>query len=103
MLTETIPGNGRISRHWRSYKLHRIFLIVLIVGWIPAASFVDRLQRRLHLPDAVEYIMITLWWAAIIILGYRMALWTCPNCGRAFRGMLPFLPKRCRHCGHPRE
>jgi hypothetical protein len=103
MLSEIVSGNGPTARHSRSYRQHRMAIVVLVLGWIPAASLVDLLQRRLHLPIAVEYIMIALWWGAISILGCRMALWACPNCGRAFRGMLPFLPKRCRHCGHPRE
>jgi len=103
MLTEKTFGLGDTSRYWRSYRLHRIALVVLFLGWIPAASLVDFLQRRLRLPVAIEYVMIILWLGAMTILGFRMALWACPNCGRTFRGLLPFLPRRCRHCGNLRQ
>jgi hypothetical protein len=91
---------------WRSYKHNRIVLLVLVLGWIPALSILDSAREYLTLSIALEKhlmdLLMYLWLAALIIEGYRLAVWPCPNCGRSFRGLLPFLPKQCRYCSHRR-
>jgi len=106
--TGAMPGrSGSNADVWRSYKQNRIVLLLLVLGWIPAASTLDSSHEYLNLPIAAERDLFNLlmypWLAALIIEGYRLAVWPCPNCGRSFRGLLPFLPKQCRYCNYRRK
>lgn len=104
MLTDGALGNDeRAIRAWGSYRRNRLALFVLFLGWVPVGYILNLTQERLHLPLAVVEVPMFLWLAAIIIEGSRLAVWPCPNCGHSFRGLLPFLPKSCKNCGHLRE
>jgi hypothetical protein len=87
---------------WNNYRKNRLILFLLVIGWPPLGIGVNWLQARLGFPDFILWSVLTLWILFVIVQGTRVAIWPCPNCGRPFRGMLPFLPKQCRHCNQPR-
>jgi hypothetical protein len=90
------------SNPWRSYRRAQLLLLTMFVGWIPVMRAVDALYTRFHLPLAIVILVGIVWVVATCIQGIRVALWPCPYCGKSFRGLLPFLPRKCRNCGRPR-
>lgn len=87
---------------WSSYKRTRVILLLLVIGWIPFGLSVIWLQTRVDFPALVSWTLIAVWVLFVLIQGTRLAIWPCPNCGKFFRGPLPFLPKQCWYCKHPR-
>lgn len=87
---------------WKSYRRTRLILLALFIGWIPIISIANHLQARFHLSLAFPVLIAIVWIAAIYVQGWRLASWPCPYCGKSFRGLLPFLPKRCRNCQRSR-
>jgi len=93
---------GIVHEHsidWNSYKRHRIFLLCLVVFFIPLARLVGFLELRLNLPSVVMVLFVLGWILFICWAGGRFALWPCQNCGKSFRGTSPLLPEYCAHCG----
>jgi hypothetical protein len=89
----------RSTDRWRSYKVNRIILLALVLGWVPVASTLEFSQA----PEEVDKVLMFVWSVALIFETYQLAVWPCPNCGRSFRGPLPFLPKQCRYCDYKRR
>src|SRR5580704_14442711 len=92
-----MDASGSYSRHWRAYTRHRLFLVCLLVGWIPATRLADVLLVHLHLPSFLLWVFPIVWILLTVTEGGRLALWPCPSCGERFRGTFGiFLPKRCQ-------
>jgi hypothetical protein len=93
---------GPDSDTWRAYRRAKLILLILFLGWIPVLRIANEIHTRFHLSLVVPIVTAIVWIVAICFEGWRIALWPCPNCGKSFRGLLPFLPKKCRNCRYPR-
>ena len=89
------------ERHWSRYRRDRLVMAFLVIGWIPiglAVSTIAESQRWTFLP----FVFFPAWIGIAVFYGARLAVWPCPRCGKAFRGYMPLLPRRCRYCGQER-
>jgi hypothetical protein len=77
-------GPGSHLQSWQRYKRHRLFLIFLLLCWIPIIRIASLLQTHLHLPSLFAVVFAILWLALIFVEGWHVALWPCPTCGRCF-------------------
>jgi hypothetical protein len=90
------------SDPWQSYRRARLILLIMFLSWIPIMRVVNEFYTRFHLPLLVPIGTGIIWIVGTGVQGLRIASWPCPYCGKSFRGLLPFLPSRCRNCQHTR-
>jgi hypothetical protein len=98
----TIPSEEE-AQFWKTYKVNKIVLFVMILGWVPFGLLMNFVHPRFHIPWQFTTGVIMVWLIATMTVGGRLAIWPCPQCRKSFRGLLPFLPKRCRNCGYLRR
>jgi hypothetical protein len=97
---------ARYASAWRRYKVLRLLLCFLGIGWLPFAFGIITLTDHWNSNSITDFhvmvawFLLFLWIIAACVVGTMSALWPCPRCGKLFRGWFrPFLPKRCVHCG----
>jgi hypothetical protein len=101
-LERAMNAKGPDSDTWQSYRRSRLVLLMMFLGWIPVMRVVNEVYTRFNLPLFVPVGAGIIWIIATGVQGLRIAAWPCPYCGKSFRGLLPFLPKKCWNCLHSR-
>lgn len=83
---------------WRVYRRSRLFYFALLLGGVPWFFLIGSLTRFHFFSPGIETGLIIFWILIIFYQGWRLALWPCPRCGKAFRGSALFT-RTCRYCG----
>lgn len=91
---------GSYSAAWRQYRTRRRLAILSGISFLLVPPLVGRIMGSGRPSEGIVGFLILGLLVLTIIQGWRVALWPCPKCGKAFRGTAPF-PKCCRHCGLP--
>src|SRR5260370_14676215 len=85
---------------WRKFRIVRITFFVLVLGWLPYGRLISSLRAH-HWPAAIGFVLVIGYVLTLVSLGCCYAVWPCPRCGRAFRGLRPYTVKYCYYCRIP--
>jgi hypothetical protein len=90
----------KYSLAWTHYRRRRALWIGFSVSFIAVPFLVGKLVPHKPWPDWLQGlfgILMLLILVCALSFGWRLAIWPCPRCGKAFRGTFP--TRTCRHCG----
>src|SRR5438105_5023727 len=88
-----------ITKLWRKFYRRRRLFFILWAGWPPVgaviiASMGEELANRLIFP------IFALWGVLFATIGYILARYPCPRCGRPLgNGISNLYKPKCKHCG----
>jgi predicted RNA-binding Zn-ribbon protein involved in translation (DUF1610 family) len=96
---------------WRDLRARKIIFWAILLGYVPGVLAIF-LIVGLPLsaltgvkPDYFFYTIASCWMAAFVVASVRVALFSCPRCGKSFFAKWwyrnPFA-KKCVHCGLPK-
>ena len=85
---------------WMEYRRRRLLAILFSVGFLALTAIAGKIFSDDRFSSVVVWILAITLLGGAVTQGWRVAIWPCPKCGKAFRGTAPF-PRRCRHCGLP--
>jgi len=100
---ESLRLRGAHDLAWRDYRRRRNVLLALYIGMLPGVIIIDQLTSRWGRSDTAFYLGVAVLFALFAVAHLRLALFPCPNCGRAFFFRwwgYNALVKYCVHCGH---
>jgi hypothetical protein len=97
-----MPSESEYTAQWQSFRRIRAALLILVVGWIPYGLTVFWFAERFRISNAARLMLMLGYMLLMAVVGYALALWRCPRCGKSFRGLRPYAGKRCYYCGLPK-
>lgn len=98
------------GKYWRARRRYRWWLLVLVLGYMPAIGLVGLVAHILgQHPDRWMKILMYPYFIIMFCVMWSGFAYRCPRCGKPFGrrrtrfGLLGgFLPAKCMNCGLPR-
>src|SRR6202035_3117932 len=87
---------------WREYRRVRLTAIVSLLGFLPFLGCVTILFERMHWNEYVGFAFDAAYLLWMSFSNIRYALWPCPRCGKAYRGLRPYTGNQCFYCRLPK-
>jgi len=98
--TVNLQKQDSYSVRWKEYRTRRLLAILFAIAFLVAPPLIGKVLGNGRSSQEVVGILLVTLLILTVVQGWRVAIWPCPKCGKAFRGTAPF-PKSCRHCGLP--
>src|SRR5690242_5382988 len=88
------------SAAWTEYRRRRYLAILFGLCFLVVPPLTGRVMGNNRTSESIVGVLILALLLLTLVECWRLAMWPCPRCGKAFRGTAPF-PRKCRNCGLP--
>lgn len=104
-------GKYPYQKQWEDYRRIKIIALLFFLGYLPLfviANFIFKLiniDEKISASIDINFVFFIFYGAIVMICGYRLQTWKCPNCNKSFHTKWwcnNAFSAKCLHCKFPK-